>query len=61
MRIRYVKEGGVEVDLPDASARRLIASGQAEAVDPDEATEPDPTSERPPRKTAAKKTGRRSK
>lgn len=34
MRIRYIKPGGdgVEADLPDGAARRLIASGAAEAV-----------------------------
>jgi hypothetical protein len=64
MRIRYIKpEGdGVEADLPDASARRLIDSGAAEAVDPEQASTEDSADQaaeaRPAAKKAAKKSGR---
>lgn len=64
MRIRYTKPGGKEVDLPDGAARRLIASGQAEAVTADEpqpeaADEPSaPRRASAGHKAAAKKTRR---
>lgn len=63
MRIRYIKPDGDGrvVDLPDASARRLIASGAAEEVSADEpitqAEFDEPTGEEQTatRRTAAKK------
>lgn len=66
MKIRYIKDDGSgRVDeLPDETARRLIASGAAEQVDDDEPVttdEPDEARPATPRKTAGKKTTRRSK
>lgn len=65
MQIRYLKPGGKEVDLPEGAARRLIASGQAEAVTTDHepqaeaADEPSaPRRASTSRKAAAKKTRR---
>jgi hypothetical protein len=63
MRIRYIKnDGSGRVDdLPDEAARRLIDSGAAEEVDADEPVTTDEPRPATPRKSAAKKTTRRSK
>lgn len=56
MRIRYTKPGGREVDMADAAARRLIASGQAEeAGQADAGQEEAAPRPKPARKAAAKK------
>jgi hypothetical protein len=64
MRIQYVKEddSGVVVDLPEATAKRLIASGAAVEVSEDEpVTEREPAAETVKPSRVAKKTGRGKK
>lgn len=68
MRIRYTKPGGREVDMDDGPARRLIASGQAEAVEAEDQSADDtgeaieePSGTSTSRRAAAKTTSRRSR
>lgn len=67
MRIRYNKKDGSgrEVDMDDGAARRVIASGAAEAVETEgelmASAEDDGRAQPAARKVAAKKTARRSR